>query len=188
MKFIRTEIENLIIIEPKIFGDSRGYFVETFKKELFEKEVGIVNFIQENESMSSKGVLRGMHLQVPPYTQAKLVRVIEGEVIDVCVDLRTDSTTFGKNLAVNLSEENKRQLFVPRGFAHGFLVLSDYAIFSYKVDNIYSQPHELGIRFDDKDLNINWIMEEKQIKLSNKDLKLSSLKENSFFTSKEYLK
>jgi len=188
MKFIRTEIENLIIIEPKIHGDNRGYFVETFKKDLFEKEVGIVNFIQENESMSSKGVLRGMHLQVPPYTQAKLVRVIEGEVIDVAVDLRTDSQTFGKHIAINLSAENKKQLFVPRGFAHGFLVLSDYAIFSYKVDNVYSQPHELGIRFDDKDMNINWIMKKELLQLSEKDLKLSSLKENSFFTTIEYLK
>ena len=133
MKIIKTEISELIIIEPVVYGDDRGYFFESFKKEEFEKEIGKINFIQENESKSSKGVLRGLHFQRPPFTQAKLVRAVAGEVLDVAVDIRTDSPTFGQHVSVILSGENKRQFFIPRGFAHGFVVLSETAIFQYKI-------------------------------------------------------
>lgn len=172
MNFIKTELEGAYIIEPKVWGDSRGYFFETFKQEEFEKHIGPVNFVQDNESKSSYGVLRGLHLQKPPYTQAKIVRVITGEVLDVIVDVRTDSPTYGKHFSVKLSEENKRQLFVPRGFAHGFVVLSSEAIFSYKVDNVYNPESEIGIIFNDENLQINWLLDLSVIKLSKKDLLL----------------
>jgi len=163
MLFIPTEIADLVIIEPKVFGDKRGYFFESYKKDLFENNIGSIQFVQENESRSSYGVLRGLHLQKPPCAQAKLVRVVEGEVIDVVVDARKDSPTFGKSVSVILSSENKRQLFVPRGFAHGFAVLSDNAIFQYKVDNIYSPEHEFGILFNDPYLNIDWKLESEKV-------------------------
>ena len=137
MKFIRTDIEGVVIIEPRVFNDPRGYFMESWKKDLFSEEIGEINFIQDNESKSSYGVLRGLHYQKGDASQAKLVRVIKGKVLDVAVDIRKNSPTFGKHIMVELSEENKRQLFIPRGFAHGFLVLSDDAIFTYKVDNQY---------------------------------------------------
>lgn len=185
MQFIRTEIPDLVIIEPKVLGDTRGYFFESYRKELFEKEIGKVDFIQDNESKSSYGILRGLHIQKPPFTQAKLVRVIAGEVLDVAVDVRIDSPTFGKHIAIRLSDENKLQLFIPRGFAHGFVVLSKEAIFSYKVDNYYNLESESGIVYNDLNLNIDWIIESKNIKLSPKDNFLPEFKESSFFIESE---
>jgi len=170
LKFTPQSIPDVVLIEPNVHGDNRGYFIETFRQELFEGAVGYqVNFIQDNESKSTKGVLRGLHYQLPPYTQAKLVRVIEGSVLDVAVDIRKSSSTFGQHVSVELTSENKRQLFVPHGFAHGFLVLSDSAIFSYKVDNYYSPEHDRGIAFDDNDLDIDWQLPLELLQLSNKD-------------------
>ena len=177
MNFINTNIEGLIIIEPNVFGDSRGYFFETFQKEAFNLNIAETNFIQDNESKSTRGVLRGLHFQRPPFAQAKLVRVIEGEVLDVAVDLRKNSKTYGQHLTMHLSGENKKQLFIPRGFAHGFIVLSETAIFSYKVDNLYSPKHDSGILFNDEDLNIDWIMENESIILSEKDKNLIRFKD-----------
>jgi len=172
MKFIETKISDVIIIEPKVFGDTRGYFLESYNKKKFEEVIGITSFIQDNESKSSKGVLRGLHFQKPPFEQAKLVRCIEGEVLDVAVDIRKNSKTYGKHVAVLLSGENKRQLFVPRGFAHGFLVLSDSATFAYKVDNTYAPEHDAGIRWNDKELNIQWGVEDSEVMVSEKDAEL----------------
>jgi dTDP-4-dehydrorhamnose 3,5-epimerase len=172
MKFIKTKILDLIIIEPSVFGDNRGYFLESFNKKKFEDALGNISFVQDNESKSSKGVLRGLHFQKPPFEQAKLVRCVEGEVLDVVVDIRKNSKTYGKHLSILLSGENKRQLFVPRGFAHGFLVLSDSAIFSYKVDNYYAPEFDAGIRWNDKDLNVQWRVEDKIVKISEKDAEL----------------
>lgn len=177
MNFIKTEIPEVVIIEPKIFGDHRGYFFESFNQEQFEENVVKTNFIQDNESKSSKGVLRGLHFQKPPFSQAKLVRCVKGKVLDVAVDIRVGSPTYGKHVAVELSEENKKQLFVPRGFAHGFIVLSEEAIFAYKVDNTYAPNYDSGIKWDDKDLNINWILEGEALQLSDKDLNLQYLKD-----------
>ena len=175
MKFISTEIPDVFILEPSVFGDARGYFLESYNKELFQKELGEINFVQDNESKSSRGVLRGLHFQKPPFAQAKLVRCIEGEVIDVAVDIRRGSPTYGKHVAVRLSGENKKQLFIPRGFAHGFAVLSEIAIFSYKVDNSYAPEYDAGIIWNDKDLNIDWKLSDNDINLSIKDSKLGSL-------------
>jgi dTDP-4-dehydrorhamnose 3,5-epimerase len=172
MKFIETKISDVIIIEPTVFGDTRGYFLESYNKKKFEEVIGITSFIQDNESKSSKGVLRGLHFQKPPFEQAKLVRCIEGEVLDVAVDIRKNSKTYGKHVAVLLSGENKRQLFVPRGFAHGFLVLSDSATFAYKVDNTYAPEHDAGIRWNDKELNIQWGVEDSEVMVSEKDAEL----------------
>jgi len=172
MKFIETKISDVIIIEPTVFGDTRGYFLESYNKKKFEEVIGITSFIQDNESKSSKGVLRGLHFQKPPFEQAKLVRCIEGEVLDVAVDIRKNSKTYGEHVAVLLSGENKRQLFVPRGFAHGFLVLSDSATFAYKVDNTYAPEFDAGIRWNDKELNIQWGMEDSEVMVSEKDAKL----------------
>lgn len=169
MNFIKTEIEDVVIIEPRVFQDSRGYFMETFNYNEFEKHIGPINFIQDNESKSSFGVLRGLHYQKGEWSQAKLLRVIKGEVLDVAVDLRRSSSTYGKHVAVVLSETNKRQLFIPRGFAHGFLVLSDEAIFTYKVDNSYKPESEVSIRYNDPELSINWGMDEEKLVLSEKD-------------------
>lgn len=177
MNFTKTEIPEVIIIEPKVFGDNRGYFLESYNQKEFESNIGTVNFIQDNESKSVKGVLRGLHFQSPPFAQAKLVRCIEGKVLDVAVDIREGSPTFGKHVAVELSSDNKRQLFVPRGFAHGFVVLSDEAIFSYKVDNYYSPNHDSGIKWDDSDLNINWNIDVSDVNLSEKDKDLIALKD-----------
>ncbi len=177
MNFIKTEIEGLTIIEPKVFGDSRGYFFESFNQKQFEENIGVVNFVQDNESRSSYGVLRGLHFQKPPFNQAKLVRCIEGEVLDVAVDLRKDSPTYGKYISVILSDENKRQFFVPRGFAHGFVVLSKSAIFSYKVDNWYAPDHDSGIAWNDPNLNIDWHIDHKDVLLSEKDKELKKLSE-----------
>lgn len=172
MNFIRTNIPEVIICEPIVHGDDRGYFVETFVSNKLEEFLGYkINFCQDNESKSSYGVLRGLHYQLPPHAQTKLVRVIKGKVLDVAVDIRKNSLTFGKHVAVELNEENKRQLLVPRGFAHGFVVLSDEAIFAYKVDNYYSSKCDRGIAFNDKDLNINWQLNHNELKLSAKDVK-----------------
>ena len=172
MKFIETKISDVIIIEPTVFGDNRGYFLKSYNKKKFEEVVGKTSFIQDNESKSSKGVLRGLHFQKPPFEQAKLVRCIEGEVLDVAVDIRKNSKTYGKHVAVLLSGENKRQLFVPRGFAHGFLVLSDSATFAYKVDNTYAPGFDAGIRWNDKELNIQWDLEDNEVLVSAKDAEL----------------
>ncbi|MDT3370159.1 MAG: dTDP-4-dehydrorhamnose 3,5-epimerase [Bacteroidota bacterium] len=170
MKYIQTEIAGLWIIEPKVLSDSRGYFMESFKQELFNQNVGKVNFIQENESGSSRGVLRGLHYQLAPYSQAKLVRVIEGTVLDVAVDLRKGSPTFGKYMAVELSGQNKRQFYIPQGFAHGFHVLSERAVFTYKVDNPYMPSHERSLCFDDPQIGIDWqITDPENVILSEKD-------------------
>lgn len=172
MKFTKTNIPEVIIIEPKVFCDARGYFFESFNKNTFEECIGAVNFLQNNESKSSKGVLRGLHFQKPPFEQAKLVRCIEGKVIDVAVDIRKGSPTYGKHVAIELSGENKRQLFVPRGFAHGFVVLSENAVFAYKVDNAYAPGYDCGIMWNDKDLKIDWGLKESEVKLSEKDKNL----------------
>ena len=177
MKFIETKISDLIIIEPTVFGDARGYFLESYNQKKFEEVVGKTSFVQDNESKSSKGVLRGLHFQKPPFEQAKLVRCIDGEVLDVAVDIRKNSKTYGKHVSVLLSGENKRQLFVPRGFAHGFLVLSNSATFAYKVDNIYAPEYDSGIKYNDKDLNINWSLTENEVQLSLKDKNLSFFKD-----------
>ena len=178
MKFIPQSIPDVWIIEPKVHGDERGYFVETFRQDRFEDALGYkVNFIQDNESKSSKGVLRGLHFQLAPYAQSKLVRVIEGVVLDVAVDIRRGSPTFGQHVAVELSGINKKQLFIPRGFAHGFVVLSDTATFSYKVDNYYSPESDRGLAFDDVDLNIDWRLNKQQLLLSHKDTQQPQLKE-----------
>lgn len=170
MNFIETEIAGVWIVEPRRFGDSRGYFMETFKKEEFESVVGPVSFVQDNESFSSRGVLRGLHFQRGEWSQAKLVRVSQGMVLDVAVDLRGDSPTFGRHIAVELSAENARQLFIPRGFAHGFVVLSPQAQFQYKVDNVYAPQAEATLRYDDPTLAIDWRLDPADLLLSAKDL------------------
>ena len=171
MNYIQTEIDGVWLIEPKVFADARGYFMEAFKEEEFKEHVGDVHFVQDNESKSSFGVLRGLHYQKGVYSQAKLVRVLQGKVLDVAVDLRRSSPTFGRHVCVELSSENKRQFFIPRGFAHGFVVLSDEAVFTYKVDNTYAPQAEASIRFDDPALGINWPVAPEQMLLSEKDKK-----------------
>jgi dTDP-4-dehydrorhamnose 3,5-epimerase len=179
MNFIETEIKGLWIIEPKVIEDLRGYFIESYKKEAFDKKIGKVDFIQENESKSSFGVLRGLHYQEGETAQAKLVRVIEGKVIDVAVDLRKHSPTFGQYKMIELTADNKRQFFIPRGFAHGFLVISETVIFSYKVDNNYSPTTEKAINCLDPDLNIPWPLDKSQFILSAKDQSGKLLKDTS---------
>lgn len=170
MNFIRTSIPDVVIIEPKVHGDERGYFVETFRVDKLEAFLGYkINFTQDNESKSHRGVLRGLHYQLPPSAQTKLVRVIQGRVLDIAVDIRKGSPTFGKHVEVELSAENKKQLLVPRGFAHGFVVLEDDTIFAYKVDNYYSPENDRGIAFDDEALNINWQIPHAELNLSAKD-------------------
>ena len=170
MNFSKTDIPDIILCEPHLISDERGYFFESFKKEAFEKFIGSsVNFCQDNEAKSTKGVLRGLHYQLPPYAQSKLVRVISGKVLDIAVDIRKSSATFGQYVAMELSGENKRQLFIPAGFAHGYVVLSDVAIFSYKVDNYYNKDAERGIIFNDKELKIDWKLPLKKLIISEKD-------------------
>ena len=181
MEYIKTEIEGVWIIQPKVFNDARGYFFEAWKKEEFEEHVGKVSFVQDNESKSSYGVLRGLHYQKGEFSQAKLVRVIKGCVLDVAVDIRKDSPTFGKHVMVELSEDNKRQFFIPRGLAHGSLVMSDEAIFTYKLDNIYAPQAEASIRFDDPDIAIKWPIDSKDVLTSAKDMDAKSLKEAELF-------
>ena len=178
MEFVPQAVNGVLVIELKVLGDERGYFVETFRQDKLEDALGYkVNFVQDNESKSSKGVLRGLHFQLAPYAQSKLVRVIEGSVLDVAVDIRRGSPTFGEHVAVELSGINKKQMFIPRGFAHGFVVLSDTATFSYKVDNYYSPGSERGLAFDDIDLNIDWRLNKQQLLLSHKDTQQPQLKE-----------
>ena len=181
MKVIKTTISDVVILEPRVFGDERGYFFESFSQREFNEQVAEVTFVQDNESKSSYGVVRGLHYQLPPYTQAKLVRVVEGEVLDVVVDLRKNSATFGKHVAVVLSGENKRQFFIPKGFAHGFAVLSPQAIFQYKCDNYYAPQYESGIQFDDPALGIDWKIPEAEMILSAKDRMHKRLEEAFVF-------
>jgi dTDP-4-dehydrorhamnose 3,5-epimerase len=176
LKLTPQSIEGVILIEPTMHSDDRGYFIETFRQDLLEEAIGYrVNFVQDNESKSTKGVLRGLHYQSLPYTQAKLVRVIEGSVLDVAVDIRKSSSTFGHYVAVELTGDNKHQLFVPHGFAHGFVVLSDSATLAYKVDNYYAPEHDRGIAFDDDQLKINWQLSVDELQLSDKDRDYPSL-------------
>ena len=181
MEFKKTAIEGVYIIEPRVFNDARGYFFEAWKQEEFNAHIGQVNFIQDNESKSSRGVLRGLHYQKGELSQAKLVRVIKGRVLDVAVDIRKSSPTFGQHVMVELSEDNKRQFFIPRGFAHGFLVLSEEAIFTYKVDNVYAPQAEAGIRWNDPALNIDWPIDPREVLTIEKDLKQPLLSEAECF-------
>lgn len=177
MEIVKTAIEGVVIIEPKVFDDSRGYFFESFSQREFEKKVRKVNFVQDNESMSSYGVMRGLHFQYPPFTQSKLVRCVKGAVLDVAVDIRKGSPTFGQHVSVELTENNHRQFFVPRGFAHGFSVLSETAIFQYKCDNFYAPLADGGISIVDEDLGIDWKLPTEKIILSEKDTKHLLLKD-----------
>ena len=172
MKLNNTKIDGLLILEPTVSRDDRGYFLESFNKKIFEETIGKISFVQDNETKSSKGVLRGLHYQTPPYAQAKLVRCIEGKVLDVAVDIRYGSETYGQHVVVELSGENKKQVFIPRGFAHGFAVISNSAIVSYKVDNIYAEAYDAGIRWDDRLLNIQWGLNLSEVLISEKDAKL----------------
>jgi len=181
MDYKQTDIEGVFILEPRVWSDARGYFMESWKREEFEQHVGHVDFLQDNESKSSRGVLRGLHYQKGDYCQAKLVRVIKGRVLDVAVDIRRSSPTFGQHVMVELSEDNKLQFFIPRGFAHGFLVLSDETIFTYKVDNVYAPQAEAGICWNDPELGIEWPIDEDEVLTSEKDLKLPLLKDAWLF-------
>ena len=177
MNIVETEIKGVFIIEPKVFGDNRGYFFESFSQREFDSVIGPVTFVQDNQSKSSYGVVRGLHFQKPPHAQAKLVRVVKGKVLDVAVDLRKDSPTFGKYMAVELSDENHRQVFIPKGFAHGFSVLSEEAVFQYKCDEYYAPESEAAIAWDDQDLNIDWKVPAEDVVLSAKDRNHPTLKE-----------
>ena len=177
MEVIKTDIEGLVIIEPKVFKDARGYFFESFSQREFEQKVRKVNFVQDNESMSSYGVMRGLHFQRPPYSQSKLVRCVKGRVLDVAVDIRKGSPTYGKHVAVELTEDNHRQFFVPRGFAHGFAVLSETAVFQYKCDNFYAPEADGGISIKDESMGIDWQIPTESALLSEKDLKHLCLKD-----------
>lgn len=181
MNYIETDIKGVFIIEPRVFDDARGYFFESWQKSSFEQHIGKIDFVQDNESKSAFGVLRGLHYQKGGHSQSKLVRVISGKVLDVAVDLRKSSPTFGKHVMVELSSENKRQLFIPRGFAHGFLVLSDEAVFTYKCDNYYAPQSEASIFFNDPELGIKWPVSEDKMLLSEKDLKGKPFKEAYVF-------
>ncbi|MDW5288989.1 dTDP-4-dehydrorhamnose 3,5-epimerase [Formosa sp. PL04] len=180
MTVTETKLKDCFILEPQVFGDKRGYFLESYNAETFKKLTNQdVTFVQDNESFSSRGVLRGLHYQLGEHAQAKLVRVVKGEVLDVAVDIRKGSPTFGQHVAVNLTEENKKQLFVPRGFAHGFVVLSETAIFSYKCDNFYNKASEGGIIYNDKTINIDWQIDESEMMISEKDIILPSFEKAS---------
>ena len=181
MEFKETEIKGVWILEPKVFEDARGYFFESYRKSDFDAHVGVTEFIQDNESKSSFGVLRGLHYQKGEFSQAKLVRVIKGCVLDVAVDLRKSSPTFGKYVMVELNDENKRQFFIPRGFAHGFLVMSREAVFTYKVDNVYAPQAEASIRWNDEDIAIDWPVDPKDVITSEKDLKGCAFKDAVVF-------
>ena len=177
MEVIKTAIDGVVIIEPKVFKDARGYFFESYSQREFEEKVRKINFVQDNESMSSYGVMRGLHFQCPPFTQSKLVRCVKGAVLDVAVDIRKGSPTYGQHVAVELTEENHRQFFVPRGFAHGFAVLSDIAVFQYKCDNFYAPDADGGISIKDESLGINWKIPTDKVLLSEKDTLHSCLKD-----------
>ena len=177
MEVFKTTIEGCIVLSPTLFSDDRGHFLESYKKTLIDDFLGYeVEFVQDNESFSSKGILRGLHFQKGVYAQAKLVRVVQGAVLDVAVDLRLESPTYGQHFSIELSSENKKQLFIPRGFAHGFVVLSDTALFSYKCDNYYNKASESGIIYNDPTLNIDWKLPDDQLQLSKKDLELPGFK------------
>lgn len=178
MEIIKTSIEGLVIIQPRVFEDERGYFMESFKESFIKENFQDIHFIQDNESRSTYGVLRGLHFQKAPFEQTKLVRVIDGEVLDVAVDLRKDSATYGKWESIILSGNNKKQFFIPRGFAHGFVVLSKKAIFSYKVDNVYSPEYDSGIYYDDMNLAIDWVVPKSKLIIAQKDLDLQSLNQH----------
>lgn len=177
MEIIKTAIDGVIIIKPRLFMDERGYFFESFSQRDFDTQVRPIHFVQDNESKSSYGVLRGLHFQKPPFAQSKLVRVIKGAVLDVAVDIRKGSPTFGQHVAVELTEENHLQFFIPRGFAHGFSVLTDEVVFQYKCDNFYAPQHEGALAWDDPDININWQIPKDKIILSEKDKHHTTLKE-----------
>ena len=177
MNLIKTKLDGLVVLKPTVFKDNRGYFMESYNQKNINKLLGNVNFIQDNESESSRGVLRGLHFQKPPYTQAKLVRCLKGSVLDVALDLRKDSKTYGIFETISLTEENKKQLFIPKGFAHGFIVLSKSAILSYKVDNYYNPESESGIIWNDPDLNIDWKINKNEIIVSEKDKNLPTFNE-----------
>ena len=180
MNFMRTAIKDVVICEPDVHGDERGYFIETFREDKLEDFLGYkIDFCQDNESKSSRGVLRGLHYQLAPFAQTKLVRVVQGRVLDVAVDIRKGSPTFGQHVAVELSSENKRQLLVPRGFAHAFVVLEDETVFSYKVDNYYAPQCDRGISFSDENLRIKWGISMEELKLSEKDKKQPKLHETN---------
>lgn len=177
MNIVKTEIDGLVILEPKVFGDNRGYFFESFSDRFFKENVCNTTFVQDNESKSIYGVVRGLHYQAPPFAQSKLVRVVKGRVLDVAVDIREGSPTFGKHVAVELTEENHRMFFIPRGFAHGFAVLSDEAVFQYKCDNYYAPDHEGRLAWDDADVGIDWKLPHTDVILSDKDRARTVLKE-----------
>jgi dTDP-4-dehydrorhamnose 3,5-epimerase len=177
MNLVKTKLDGLIVLKPTVFKDNRGYFMESYNQKNINKLLGNVNFVQDNESESSRGVLRGLHFQMPPYTQAKLVRCLKGSVLDVVLDLRKDSKTYGIFETISLTEENKKQLFIPKGFAHGFIVLSKSAIFSYKVDNYYNSDSESGVLWSDLDLNIDWKINKNEIIVSEKDKNLPTFNE-----------
>lgn len=186
MDVVKTDIEGVVIIEPKVFGDSRGYFFESYSKREFDEKVAEIEFVQDNESMSSQGVMRGLHFQRPPFAQSKLVRCVKGKVLDVAVDIRKGSPTYGKHVAVEISEDNHRQLFIPKGFAHGFVVLSDVAVFQYKCDNFYHPEADGGISIKDESLGIDWQISVDEALLSEKDSKQPLLKDfDSPFTYKK---
>jgi len=176
-----TKIPDIKLITPTVHSDDRGYFFESFRQDLFENEIGKINFVQDNESKSTYGVLRGLHYQLPPFAQSKLVRVIKGKVLDVAVDIRKSSPTFGQYVAVELSEENKLQMFIPQGFAHAYVVLSDEAIFQYKVDNYYSPQHDRGIIYNDPEIKIEWPIPESELIISNKDKNLPKFQNAELF-------
>jgi dTDP-4-dehydrorhamnose 3,5-epimerase len=186
MNIITTQIPEVLIFEPDVFGDSRGYFFESFRQDVFEKYVGKIQFVQDNQSKSGFGVLRGLHFQRPPFTQAKLVQCLQGEVLDIAVDIRIGSPTYGKHVSVRLSETNHRQLYIPRGFAHGFAVLTEAAVFSYKCDNYYNPNADGGLAWNDPEINIDWILSADDIKLSEKDKNQPSLSQITHFDYKNF--
>ena len=181
MKVTETYLKGCFIVEPTVFTDGRGNFFESFNQKVFEDKIGLkVNFVQDNQSISQRGVLRGLHLQKGEFAQAKLVRVVKGKVLDVAVDFRKNSLTYGKHFSIELSEENNKQLFVPRGFLHGFITLEEDTIFSYKCDNYYNKGAEVGVIYNDKELNIDWLLKEDDIVISKKEVILSKLKDTIF--------
>lgn len=188
MKITKTAFDDVFIIEPKQFIDGRGCFLETYNTEKYKEIIGNINFIQDNESVSKKGVIRGLHYQKPPFTQSKLVRVINGSVLDIIVDIKIDSPNFGKYITIELSSKNKLQVFIPRGYAHGFISLENDTIFNYKVDNLYDKDSECGIIYNDEYLNIDWFLDSKNITISEKDIMLDTFKNNKFYSKSEYLK
>jgi dTDP-4-dehydrorhamnose 3,5-epimerase len=187
VKVIDTRIPEVLIFEPDIFGDHRGYFYESYRQDIIEKYIGKVLFVQDNQSKSGFGVLRGLHFQTPPYTQAKLVQCLQGEVLDIAVDIRIGSPTYGVHIPVHLSELNHRQLYIPGGFAHGFVVLSEMAVFSYKCDNYYNQNADGGLAWNDPEINIDWILPIQDIKLSEKDKKLPLLSQITCFNYEKFI-